>query len=389
MMKYITGTGFFILITLIISGWYLSPIFKQFPKPTGSFAVGTCLIELRDTARSELYSENLNDCRTIVVRFFYPAQLDNHAEKYPYLGAKMPYYQQWFSMHFGMPTYITKFLLSDIATHTFINAPIATNQACYPIVLFSHGLLGFPSDGYISLLENLASHGYIIAAIDHPYLNGLTLYANGHRVTSDKLSDAFNNMSPQEQAVFQTNAIEVYKADISYTIQELAKLNDDTNHLLYHHLDLARIGIMGSSAGGTAAIEICRINKQCKAAINLDGWYDHIIGSNPINQPLLLLFGSESIKITEPTSAYLARKHLTKEQYYEREQKVTNHRQQLCNTSYCSMIIIPDATHADFGDEILLKWPFRPWNAAESYETLSIINKHIVQFFDTYFKGKR
>ena len=63
-------------------------------------------------------------------------------------------------------------------------------------------------------------------------------------------------------------------------------------------------------------------DKRCKAAIDLDGWYDHIIGMQPLGKPLLLIFGSKSIEIAEPTADYLKRKEITREQYYEREKSI-------------------------------------------------------------------
>ena len=53
------------------------------------------------------------------------------------------------------------------------------------------------------------------------------------------------------------------------------------------------------------------------------------------------------------------------------------------------MVIIPDATHGDFGDEMFIKWPLRSRNAVEPYKTLETINGHIVQFLDKNFKPSK
>ena len=106
-----------------------------------------------------------------------------------------------------------------------------------------------------------------------------------------------------------------------------------------NHLDLDRVGVMGHSAGGTAAIEFCRIDKRCKAGVDLDGWYDQAIGHEPLQQPLLLMFGSKSLEVTELSTEYLKRKELTRERYYEREQNIADHKKELCKNKNCSMII--------------------------------------------------
>ena len=298
---------------LVASLWYASPIFKPFPKPTGPYSVGTTVVELTDSNRKETFSENPDENRKLVVHFYYPSLPSSDQKKYPYLGNKMPYYQKFMASYYKVPESIAKLLLHGIDTHSFINAPVASEQSSYPVVLFSHGLLGLPSDTSLTILENLASHGYIVAAIDHSYLNALTLFANGRVTSSLPLSEQFNKMSQKEQKEFQTKAIDVYKADMKFVIDELAKLNEDPQSIFYHHINLQQIAAMGHSAGGTASIEFCRNDNRCKAAIDLDGWYDQVIGQEPINKPLLLVFAEKSIEVSEPTPEYLKRKELTRE----------------------------------------------------------------------------
>ncbi|MBA3954612.1 hypothetical protein H0X48_04815 [Candidatus Dependentiae bacterium] len=362
--------------------WYISPVFKQFSKPTGIFSVGTKVVEFTDQTRKETFAENPEDKRALVVRFFYPANTTEGFEKYPYLGAKMPYYQKVVASYYHVPEFMAKLLFHGMSTNSYINAPLAHEQESYPVVLFSHGLLGLPSDTSLVILENLASHGYIVAVIDHPYLNALTFFADGRVVSSLPLSEQFNKMSQKEQKEFQTKAIDVYKADMKFLLDELTKLNQDTKSILYHRMNLGQIAAMGHSAGGTASIEFCRTDTRCKAAIDLDGWYDQVIGQEPINKPLLLMFGSKSLEVTEPTPEYLKRKELSRDRYFEREEKSNEHIQKLCSVTSCSFVVIPEAAHGDFGDEIFIKWPLRSWNAAESYKTMTMINEHIVHFFN-------
>jgi len=374
-----------ISIALVIGGlWYVSPIFKLFPKPSGPHSVGTIVVELTDINRKETFLGSPDEIRTLVARIFYPSKQGDNFEKYPYLGNKMPYYQKFVASYYHIPECIAKLFLRGIDTHSYINAPVAHEQSAYPVVLFSHGLLGLPSDIHLILLENLASHGYIVVAIDHPYLNALTLFADGRVTSSLSLSEQFNKMSQTEQKEFQTKAIDVYKADMKFVIDELTKLNEDQNSIVYHRLDLNRIAAMGHSAGGTASIEFCRNDNRCKAAIDLDGWYDQVIGKEPINKPLMLMFGSKSLEVSEPTPEYLKRKELTREQYYEREKNIKEHREKLCSIPMCSFVVIPDASHSDFDDEMFIKWPLRSWNEVDAYKTIALINSNIIGFLKKY-----
>lgn len=372
----------FILILVFGGLWYLSPAFKPFPKPTGPFAVGTTSLEFTDPSRKEIYSENPDDQRILSVRFYYPSLQSSDFNKYPYLSKKMPYFQQYFASRYHLTNATAKLLFGNITTHSYENPPLADTNKKYPVILFSHGGLGFPSDMYSVILENLASHGYIVVAIDHPYFNGLTLYNNGKVITEQKLSNQFNKMSQSEQKAFLSTIVETFKADMKFMVDELAKLNENPENIFYQRLDLEHIAAMGHSAGGTSAIEFCRADSRCKAAVDLDGWYDHVIGKEPINKPLLLIFAEKTIEVSEPTPEYLTRKELTREQYFEREKNIYAHRKKLCSVPNCTMIVIPEAAHSDFDDLMFLKWPFRSWNTIEPYKTIELINGHIVKFLN-------
>lgn len=382
MLKEIVGL--FGLLAIGTLG-YLSPMFKPFPKPTGKFAVGTLVLEFTDAHRKEEFSENPDDFRRLVIRAFYPADVSLDSEQFPYLGAKKPYYQKFIATLYNIPDAIAQLLLRGIGTHTYINPPLDKDKDTYPVVLFSHGLLGLPSDTSLSILENIASNGYIVFAIDHSYLNALTLFEDGSMATSLKLSAEFNKMSVKEQYAFQSKAIEIYKNDMRFIIDQLEILNATPESKFFRRLNLGQIAVMGHSAGGTASIEFCRDDHRCGAAIDLDGWYDQTIGDQPINKPLLLLFGSKSLEVSEPSAEYLKRKELTRDQYFEREKNIAEHRKKLCSVPSCSFVIIPDATHNDFGDEIFFKWPLRSWQEADAYRTNAAINDHIITFLNRSF----
>lgn len=373
-----------IICGILASGlWYVSPILKPFPIPTGPYAVGTMRMELHDVSRKEIYSNNPDETRKIVVNFFYPAR-EFLREKQNYLSDKIDEFAFLVAQHYAIPQWLAKRMFT-IKTNAYTNALLAENSTQYPIVLFSHGLLGM-SDMYISLLENLASNGYIVVAIDHPYFNFLTRYNDGTIVSSAELQAQFQQMSIGEQKKFQSKAIDIYKDDMQFVLDQLMRFNEDQTTVFYHKLDLSAIGVMGHSAGGTAAIELCRIDHRIKACIDLDGWYDHIIDNTPIKQPLLLMFGSKTIEVTEPTAEYLKRKQLSKDEYYAQEEKIANHRRALCNSLKCEMITIAGASHEDFSDEVLLKWPLRRWSAPNAYWVIQTINNHCLQFFKKYLK---
>ena len=373
-----------------LSGWHFIPIFKPFPKPTGTYPVGLTTLELQDTDRKEQFSDNPEDARGLVIRIYYPATLTTHAKRRIYLEKEQPYIVPFIvqllaaNYHINIPHWLAAKMISNIHTYAYQEVPVSDKQKNYPVILISHGLLGSIGAMYAAISEEVASHGYMVISIDHSYLSLLTVFPNGKVITSQKLNQKFQKLSAQEQYDFTASAIEIYKKDVQFVLDQLALINEDPESIVYHHLDLDRIGVMGHSAGGTTAIEISKIDKRVKAAIDLDGWYENVISYDPIPVPLLLMFGSKSIEVTEPSQEYLTRKGITKEQYYDREKKIAAHKEELCQKSKdCQMIIIPNASHGDFGDFALAKWPLGQWNSADSY-TLKLINTHIVKFFDQH-----
>ncbi len=374
-----------ILFSILFLG-YLSPIIKPFPKPGGPFVIGMQTMHFIDEARKDIYTPQEKP-REVTINIWYPAELAQSTHtNISYLEGKKETIKTLFGTLYHLPAILTSLFFRNIDTHGFRNAPLNSKHRDYPVIIFFHGLLGSPSDAYLVILEELASNGYIIVGIDHPYFNIATILGDGSVVTSQKLAQNFAQMSPQEQQEFQTDAIDYFKGDMDFVVDQLAKLNENEQSIFYHHLDLNRIGIMGHSAGGTAALEFCRSNKQCKAVIDLDGWYDQIIKPEPIGTPTLLLFAEKSREISEPTEEYLKRKQLTKEQYYTREREIDKHIKQLCKAPNCSLVFIPGATHDSFGDGILFKWPFRGWQEPESYALLTNINSRIIHFFDQFLK---
>lgn len=368
----------------IVTVNYFVPIFKKFPNLTGEHRVGLITVEWQNSSRDGLF--NFLQDRRLVAHIWHPTIKTKKNEHSLYLGNKMPYLKEAFTQFYRVPLWLSRLLLHNIESRSYAHAVLATSKQKWPVILFTHGLLGSPSDMYSVILEDLASHGYVVIGLDLPYFNFLTLHEDGKVSSSAAFSAQFNAMSPYEQKEFMSKAIEVYKQDLRFAIDQLQRINKDPESVFYNRLNLDHLGIMGHSAGGTAAIEYCRVDKRCKAAVNLDGWYDHIISPKPLPVPLLMIFGEKSVEIAEPSAEYLKRKELTKEEYYEREYAIVNHKEQLCTGNNCKMIIIPGAEHAAFGDEVLLKWPFRSWHLGNAYTIINQTNKEVINFFNEHLK---
>lgn len=70
-----------------------------------------------------------------------------------------------------------------------------------------------------------------------------------------------------------------------------------------------------------------------------------------------------------------------------REKKIADVRKELCAVPQCSFQILSNVSHGDFDDGTLLKWPFRSWDEPDSYKTILLINKTLLEFFDKHLKN--
>ena len=123
---------------------------------------------------------------------------------------------------------------------TDIYAPIETEETgteetgvkASPLVVVSHGLAG-DRKGFLDLYQHLASHGYIVAALDHPGSN------------TDQLLSLFRGT---EREIAKPTEFTERPADISYLIDELLRRDP--------RIDPDKIGIIGHSFGGYTALAL-------------------------------------------------------------------------------------------------------------------------------------
>jgi predicted dienelactone hydrolase len=161
-----------------------------------------------------------------------------------------------------------------IFSHAEERAAVAENPARFPVIVFSHGL-GSTGFNYTSLIEDLVSHGYVVAAIEHTESTMAVWFPNGRIIPFHQ--DALpNGLTPAERFQRMAAAIAVGinegAADVRFVLNRLAELNTgDVQHfLLAGRLDLNRFGAMGHSAGAEFAARACQLDVRLKACVDLD-----------------------------------------------------------------------------------------------------------------------
>jgi predicted dienelactone hydrolase len=144
------------------------PVFR-FPPPTGPFAIGTLTYRWVDTARSEAFVADPRARRELMVQIWYPAQAQATGPRAAYLPDACAVTAA-FARFQGRPAFIFRHL-KYVMTHAMASAPAASDLPAFPVLLFLEGASGFRQMNTYQV-EQLASRGYIVVAIDQPGAGG-------------------------------------------------------------------------------------------------------------------------------------------------------------------------------------------------------------------------
>jgi hypothetical protein len=250
------------------------------PAPTGRHQVGRASFDWVDPARVELYSSNAADRRELVVWVWYPATADPGAERAAYLPEPWAPAGQLLGLD-----------AAGLRSHAVEHAAVAEEQASYPVLVLSPS--GFPPLLLAAIAEELASHGYVVVGVNHTYESAVTIFADGRVVPMSPAAVAGllgpqTETGPYQEQFAQRAAVCDYKAaDLASVANQLEQLPADATGLLAGRLDLDRLGGLGHSFGGNAALQWCRDDRRCRAAANLDGALWTEVGRVGLDRPVL------------------------------------------------------------------------------------------------------
>jgi hypothetical protein len=330
----------------------LLPVFRL-PEPTGPHPVGVTKLHLVDRERPETFTPNPDDHRELVVHVWYPAQVGPDAGPAIYME--------------GMPFQFSH--LSLVRPHAYLDVPVSNAQSSYPVVIFSHGYMGYAEQNLI-LMEELASHGYVVCSIAHTHNAIATVFPDGHVVLVDPtLSNNLMEGNPPTQDAYAEH-LRIWTDDTLFLINELESIQAGGGESVFAgKLDMARLGIFGVSFGGVTAVQVCSVDDRCQAGINLDAglprdYTGRLIGS-ALTQPFMFM--------SNEGRAHDVRTNLGAVE----------------NTVYGITVI--GATHLNFA-EIALYSPVLKFTRAigpiDGCRMAKIINDYTLSFFDKHLKSE-
>ncbi len=349
---------FLVLFLVIYQLPQILPVFTL-PDPGGRYAVGTTSLTLVDSARAETFTANPDDQREVAIRIWYPADPAAKARPARY-GFDHADYAGFLAAELGLPPMILSHLRL-VKTHSLPDVPLAADGIVFPVVLFSHGYrLGYLEQN-TSLMETLASNGYVVISLAHPYEAIAAPLADG---STARLLSAVKDRF-MESAVEQEKSLQVWAADTRFVMDMLESIQPDSPlALLAGRLDLEHLGLAGMSFGGSTAALVCLEDSRCKAGLTLDSPQYSAVEAGEMAQPFLFMVSDNG--------QYLKR------EVYERA------------TGVAYLVTVKGTEHYNFTDLTLIS----PMLAAldfsgpiDGQQMVRILNAYPLAFFDKHLKG--
>lgn len=149
-----------------------------------------------------------------------------------------------------------------------------------PIVLFSPGL-GNSRLLYNSIAQSVASNGYIVVSIDHPYDASIVEFPDGSVIMAANISTA-----DQIELALVTRT-----DDVSFVLNELSKpvVSRGLFPSMSRGLNVREVGIFGHSLGGATSIAAMVNDSRISGGVNLDGTFFGPAISEGTEQPFLII----------------------------------------------------------------------------------------------------
>ncbi|KAH6609060.1 paf acetylhydrolase family [Trichoderma cornu-damae] len=269
------------------------------PGPTGPYAVAMKEQPLTDASRADpLDATGKSKTRRLLVSLYLPVDKSRRscpAVTVPYMTPPVAasYGQQ--AAQVGLPdTFYDQFLMEFCNLKKLSPCGQASNKdKKYPLILFDPGF-GESRLVYSAMARSLASHGYVVVAVDHPFDAPAVQFPDGTVIEGVDLDSS-------ELSVLQ-KVLKVRTDDITFVIGQLEN-QTIMKPLLADFpgaVDYTKIAIWGHSFGGATAASVTHADKRVLGGLDLDGMLVDPILSTNITKPFILA-GRKGHDAEDPT----------------------------------------------------------------------------------------
>jgi dienelactone hydrolase len=333
------------------------------PEPTGPGSVGVTSLYLKDVSRPDPWAAGVN-ARELMVSLWYPA-VPGDGRRAAYMTPAESELQLTSRGITGVPPDA----LSTVRVWAVSDAVPA--GGALPLVVLSPGFTNSRS-ALTGLAEDLASHGYVVAGIDHTYESLATAFPDG-RVTTCLAREARRSGEG-----FWEKLVAGRAADISFVLDELTGAHPAWPGGAL--IDPSRMAMAGHSIGGGGAMRVMLADSRIRAGIDMDGTIPTPIPGEGLSRPFLFL-GKQSNYTPGKQSSDIPGKPgpVTT---WERDWKLL--------TGWKRWLVVAGAVHASFTDLALLaeRVGIDTGATLPGGRSLEITRGYVRAFFEQHLRGR-
>jgi predicted dienelactone hydrolase/cyclophilin family peptidyl-prolyl cis-trans isomerase len=413
-IPWISGSLLAVLAAIAVLCLHFFPTTKL-PAPSGEYAVGVLDFELQDRSRPGVMAAGPNEPRRLLVRVWYPASNTNGMQPRPYFSDQEVDTTATAIGRFLNAPFAFKYL-KHVKTNSFEGAPLAQGLADLPVIIYSHGYTSFAGQN-TALMEELASHGYVVYSIQHTFDSAPTVFPNGDVLDSDPklMEEMMANVEPSEamkrgfvgatyserragQIDAHNEAMEanqriaarsarIWTEDRIFVHDQLqaGAVPEEVRNIVRAG-DFEHTGQIGMSFGGSTTGEVCMLDKRCAAGVNLDGADYHFTPFGQ-NEPVpFLMFYSDYQKIAEMLSEDPGVKGSGFNDFSYERPETAGLRGDVVRLK------VNEVSHLGVSDfTLFVRTPLRNplFGSIDSQDMIRIQNDFVLGFFDTYLRHKQ
>lgn len=362
----------------------------SYPVPSGAYPVGRSEYHWVDASRPEIYAAVPGRAREVSVTVWYPAKQTAELPPAPWIN---PDLARGYEAQSGasLPA-----MINAIRVRAHADVPVAAAGFPFPALVMSHGS-GMLPELYTTTAEALASHGYVVFGVSHPYNAWATLLSDGKTVLQSPAADPVQldlpaNATPLDIAEAAdargTRLLAVQTDDLRFVVDQIEQLNR-TDARFKGRLNMARVGVFGHSFGGATALTALLSDSRFGAAAVIDSsLFSDVTAA--VNRPVLGIYADATLALAAPSNADISALGLPPEAV----ERVTRTMQRVKNlfshAQNASLVEIAQAAHMNFTDAGLLSEVLPgladQLGAIDPMLALAITNDYLVAFFDMALK---
>jgi predicted dienelactone hydrolase len=168
-------------------------------------------------------------------------------------------------------------------TTTWARTDAAPLHGRYPLVVLSPGF-SVPRHELTGLAVDLASHGFVVASVDHAYESQATAFPGG--ILPCVACDGLNAGTISRPTIVHGRAL-----DVSFVINQVT--GKHAAWPLAGLIDARRIGMAGHSIGGDAAPATMTLDRRVLAGVSMDGPFSPLVPATGLRHRPFMLLGDE------------------------------------------------------------------------------------------------